>query len=700
MSIASRIEAIEQHLTDDYDVLTLAGADLTNVDKNIVNLKPTWKERLLYFMNNGTDVVWENWDKVVGEGTSLTLNNTLEGKMSIVLKGNTSQDSTTGKNLYDDIYSDYTRPLDYIICPITLEQGQTYTLSSTLIGTKVTGIIVGIVPSGEKYTDFSTRLIASVDSGGNAYTRTIRPDETWTSPKLVLYVGSSPSTLESTFDSIFENYHTQLEKGNTATSYETYTNGASPNPDYPQPIQVVSGDNEITICGKNFFDVSKVNNLALSGTVVSNPTYRGYSLKVSSGETYTISRKEATLPNRFRVCFTKIEPANNVDFYGENGVMQSYVELGSVTSGTVTVPSEMNYMFLYLSNNNETITTEMEIQIEKGNQLSSYEEYTGATYSINLGKNILDFDTFLTSGGATYTKNDNEYSITDIGNLITNRYDLKLQPNTTYTLSCIEATNGSSALRIQIFEGSTYKYRVISNGSSEKSVTFTTNNSSNYYMNMTCKGTISYPLVWKNVMLERGNQVTTYAPYFTPIELCKIGTYQDKIFKNTPNTTDYDSNLEDNVWYVKNEIVKFVLDGSENCAIANTGTTNWYYYASSSNIPAKNIISASDGYCTYYTPANIGNNTTNQGILLLTSGVLRVRYGTEDTKANWETWLSTNKPVLYYPVANPTYTLIEDSTLISQLEALKSKTGQTNISQTNNDLPFELSVSALGELNG
>ena len=46
MSIASRIEAINQHLLDDYSVLELGGADLTNVDKNIFNLKPQWQDRL------------------------------------------------------------------------------------------------------------------------------------------------------------------------------------------------------------------------------------------------------------------------------------------------------------------------------------------------------------------------------------------------------------------------------------------------------------------------------------------------------------------------------------------------------------------------------------------------------------------------------------------------------------------------------
>lgn len=94
MSISSRITQIEQHLEDDYSVLEVAGADLTNIDKNIVNLKPTWQERLLYFMDNGTEEVWNNWNKATGEGTSISLNNTLEAKMKIELKGNTYQEGT------------------------------------------------------------------------------------------------------------------------------------------------------------------------------------------------------------------------------------------------------------------------------------------------------------------------------------------------------------------------------------------------------------------------------------------------------------------------------------------------------------------------------------------------------------------------------------------------------------------------------
>ena len=125
------------------------------------------------------------------------------------------------KNLYNDNFKDYTRPLDYLIYPITLEQGQAYTLKATLTGTKITGIVVGIVPTGEKYADFKNRLFVAINSGGNTEAkRTITIDETWTSPKLVVYC--PPSSLQTTFESIFENYEIQLEKGTQATEYEPY----------------------------------------------------------------------------------------------------------------------------------------------------------------------------------------------------------------------------------------------------------------------------------------------------------------------------------------------------------------------------------------------------------------------------------------------------------------------------------------------
>lgn len=194
------------------------------------------------------------------------------------------QETTIGKNLFNDNFNDYTRPVDYLIHPIILEQGQAYTLKATLIGTKISGIVVGIVPTGEKYADFSTRMLMAINSGGNTEAkRTITIDETWTSPKLIVYC--PPSSIQTTFESIFENYEIQLEKGSTATDYEKFTYGASPSPDYPQEIEVITDSISVKSIGKN---LTKVNDFDVN---VNNYYYQNNFIleNFKNNTTYTLS---------------------------------------------------------------------------------------------------------------------------------------------------------------------------------------------------------------------------------------------------------------------------------------------------------------------------------------------------------------------------------------------------------------------------
>lgn len=94
MSIASRITSIEGHISDIYDSVELTGVDTTDIDKNLVNVPNTLKEGYIDIINNGTDTLYNNFPKVSGEGTSITLNNTYQAPMRNLLKGNTSQTGT------------------------------------------------------------------------------------------------------------------------------------------------------------------------------------------------------------------------------------------------------------------------------------------------------------------------------------------------------------------------------------------------------------------------------------------------------------------------------------------------------------------------------------------------------------------------------------------------------------------------------
>ena len=69
--------------------------------------------------------------------------------------------------------------------------------------------------------------------------------------------------------------------------------------------------------------------------------------------------------------------------------------------------------------------------------------------------------------------------------------------------------------------------------------------------------------------------------------------------------------------------------------------------------------------------------------------------------ADLRTWLSTHNTIVYYVLATATDTQITNTTLINQLEALEDANSydtQTNITQTNADLPFIITATAIRSL--
>ena len=574
MAIADTIQSMYDNVSNAYNVLEVAGADLTNVDKNILNLKTTWQERLLYFMNNGTDVVWNNWDKVTGEGTSISLNNTLEGKMKIDLKGNTSQESTTGKNKLPLPQND-TTTINGITYKVDREKGTitangTATANANLLllktyNTNEEDYFVSGCPSGGGNSTYTIYTQGNNDNGNGVIVNTsngyigVRVYRGYTANNVVFYP--------------------MLEKGSSKTTFEKYTGGnPAPNPDYPQDIHVVSGDNSIVVCGKNLFNSAKLNHLAFATRsnieiLISANTYIGYALPCNEGEVYSISRL-ATTNSRFRVMFSSEEPAQDVPIFGGTGNVSTYDNALKIEN--IVVPSGAKYMNIYLSNAGETIPP---IQIEKGNQATTYEPYKGASYPISLGD----------------------------------------------------------------------------------------------------------------------------------IELCKIGTYQDKIFKNTPNTTDYNSELEDNVWYVKKEIGKVVFDGTQTWQkrtdIPNLTNTSCFRSDYSTNV-SKDMTSNTPQISNLFECLNNTNDIehlryTNIQYYRFQLFINKSRLSSDD-ETGLNNFLSSNNMIVYYVLATPTITEITDSTLLSQLEALKKTTsydGQTNISQNNNDLASILNATALKEMS-
>nr|DAE92192.1 MAG TPA: tail protein [Siphoviridae sp. ctES717] len=124
-----------------------------------------------------------------------------------------------GENLYNDNIDDYSKPIDYWICPVALEQGETYKLSGKLKGTKMTGCVVAVVPYGNSYSEFKDVVYryTALNTSGVVSNRTITVDSSFTSPKLVIYANN-----KEIFKSLFENYEIQLNKGTVAKPYEPH----------------------------------------------------------------------------------------------------------------------------------------------------------------------------------------------------------------------------------------------------------------------------------------------------------------------------------------------------------------------------------------------------------------------------------------------------------------------------------------------
>jgi hypothetical protein len=167
-----------------------------------------------------------------------------------------------------------------------------------------------------------------------------------------------------------------------------------------------------------------------------------------------------------------------------------------------------------------------------------------------------------------------------------------------------------------------------------------------------------------NPQLELGSNANSYTPFGTaPIELCKIGNYQDYIYKDSDK------------WYLHKEIGKVVLNGSESWFKSGVTTIDRFFIDlySGTNYGKYNSLS------NYFVWEN--NATTNVGTFYFAynsstdTSRMFINYSTYNTTTlnNFKTWLSTHNTEIYYILLTPTNTEITYQPLIEQLNALSSQ---------------------------
>ena len=451
------------------------------------------------------------------------------------------------------------------------------------------------------------------------------------------------------------------------------TQSGTPTPTSPQPINTTTGRQEVVVCGKNLFDKD-------NASVIYNAYINGTTGQVVNGGTSSIINYISVQPNT--LYSLTASGVGRIAYYGKN---HNYLSNNTTQLKHFTTPNDTYFIRIQLSTSTLDLNT---IQLELGNQQTTYEEYKGNTYEINLGKNILPYpyeDTTKELYGITFTDNG-DGSIT-VSGTATGNATFALLKQTSSNASLFRQTLLSSACFLSggVSGGSSSTYclqlygyaasgsgtlRDTGNGVS-LSQFVNQNNNFNVSIFIGTGTAITTPITFYP-MVHKGTQPTTYAPYKTPIELCKIGNYQDKIYKQNGN------------WYIYKEIGKKVLIGTENWVIDSSHSR----YSLTGYISDYMINQRTTALCNYYKYGD----TELEGYFALSgaNNVLFIHYPNSSTNTVplFKTWLSTHNTEVYYVLNTPTTTLIEDEELINQLESIRLLSGLNNVSLTSPNLPF------------
>lgn len=167
----------------------------------------------------------------------------------------------------------------------------------------------------------------------------------------------------------------------------------------------------------------------------------------------------------------------------------------------------------------------------------------------------------------------------------------------------------------------------------------------------------------------QGNE-QSYPISLGSIELCKIGDYQDYIYKS------------DGKWYVHKEVGKHLFDGSENWWESGAQTDNVYQVATGGYAGVPVSAGYSDRLEIITTTAWYAERLPNKAVFTSNNIYVRVSLSLASTLEQFKAWLASNPTTVYYALATPTDTEITNEALIEQLEAILSA-GQTYAGTTN-----------------
>lgn len=460
---------------------------------------------------------------------------------------------------------------------------------------------------------------------------------------------------------------------------DTSQNG-EPTPDSPIDINVVTGKQTVNITGKNLLDLSAQPSSINGATTSYDSTTNSLSVaSTGSGSGYIYARydlKTLKPGNTYNIkigSFTNSSVTNERILYVTSYNGLSSTQLLEVKApnlaGTLTIPSDSKEVRVYFYTLLNTTSVFQEVQLELGSA-TTYEPYVGQSYEIDLGNLWLSLPSdvsrtttqglsFMNNADGSVSVNAGTASGADANSLnsssaSSNNHYVHLKAGT-YTLS---GALTNYALQLVDLSGNE-----LATTQSSTSVVLANDIDVFVRMRIPANTTVTAKTIYPQLVLGTTD---------TPIELCKIGNYQDYIYKTNGN------------WYKHAEVGKVVYNGSESWSITSNGRA-FFVTQSNAEIYALDVIpSVMSDYYTPDTYRNVaGNGTCDYGIATHTSSErISIRNKDITTTANFQTWLSTHNTTVYYALATATDTQITNADLITQLEALASAqltTGQNTI---------------------
>lgn len=338
------------------------------------------------------NMIYNAMPKVSGEGTDITLNNTAKCPVYDIglSPSELEQESTTGKNLVniatttDTVSNNYYKDVDlgFTFTSDMVDKIMSFSFDAE-ISSLTTSSALMYASTGYGTSTFSKNWVYKNYSSVSTGKYSIKLENGLVTEEMVgknLFVRflgfSSPSTATYTISNI------QLEQGSTATSYEEYTGGQpSPNPQYPQEIHTVSGDNSVKIQNKNLLNPSILENGNIdtntglpSGTTGDFVRTNDY-ISVISSQNYAFQYE------------LKVSGITGQIVVYEYDTNKSFIKFDVISgySGSIALSSTTEYIKLRFKSSSSQTADINYTQVEYRSNVTSYEPYTYQTYPISLG---------------------------------------------------------------------------------------------------------------------------------------------------------------------------------------------------------------------------------------------------------------------------------------------------------------------------